>query len=149
MKKMILLLSVAAGFMVCSGVNAAPYTLNVNSALTAEDPLFKGLNQFKAEVEKTLGRAESKSNCSPVRNSARMRTFLNRRAPVLGSPWWSMAVGWGPFVKEFGILGAPVSWPTIIDEMRKIVTSPLLETWVQKLAHDLRPSGLFIQLVSR
>ena len=46
MKKMILLLSVAAGFMACSGVNADPCTLNVNSALTAEDPLFKGLNQL-------------------------------------------------------------------------------------------------------
>jgi len=57
-----LLLPLAAGFFVCSLVNAAPlYTLNVNSSLTAEDPMFKGLNQFKAAVEKrSAGQLEVK-----------------------------------------------------------------------------------------
>lgn len=49
MKKIISLLSVVLGCVASVSVSAATYTLNVNSALTAEDPMFKGLNQFKAK----------------------------------------------------------------------------------------------------
>ena len=52
---LLLLSSVVAGFMFCTGAQSATYTLNVNSALTVDDPMFKGLNQFKAEVEKRSG----------------------------------------------------------------------------------------------
>ena len=34
---------------------AADYTLNVNTALQPQDPLFKGLNAFKENVEKGSG----------------------------------------------------------------------------------------------
>ncbi|MBT1569959.1 hypothetical protein KK471_30610, partial [Klebsiella pneumoniae] len=34
---------------------AQSFTLNVNSALTADDPLFKGLEAFKAGVESRSG----------------------------------------------------------------------------------------------
>ena len=45
MKKMMLLLSIAAGFTLCVDAIAAPaYTLNVSSSLTLDDPMFKGLN---------------------------------------------------------------------------------------------------------
>lgn len=131
MKKMILLLSVAAGFMVCSGVNAAPFTLNVNSALTAEDPLFKGLNQFKAEVERrSEGQIQVKlfpsSQLGPDEDVLEQaRTGAGVAVVVDGG---RMA----PFVKEFGILGAPYV-ANNFDEMRKVVTSPLFETWVKKL----------------
>ncbi len=82
MKRMMLLLSIAAGFTVCSGVNAAlAYTRNFSTELTMEDPLFKGLNQFKADVEKRAA-GRLKSSCSPTRNSVRMKTFSSRRVPA-------------------------------------------------------------------
>ena len=47
---MLLLSSVVASLVLCTSAQSATYTLNVNSALTVDDPMFKGLNQFKAEV---------------------------------------------------------------------------------------------------
>ncbi len=52
---MLLLSSVVASLVLCTSAQSATYTLNVNSALTVDDPMFKGLNQFKAEVEKRSG----------------------------------------------------------------------------------------------
>ncbi len=131
MRKMILLLSVAAGFMVCSGVNAAPYTLNVNSALTAEDPLFKGLNQFKAEVEKrSAGQIEVK--LFPSSQLGSDEDVLEQARSGAGVAVVVDGGRMAPFVKEFGILGAPYV-ANNFEEMRKVVTSPLFETWVKKL----------------
>jgi tripartite ATP-independent transporter DctP family solute receptor len=132
MKKMRLLLSIAAGFLVCSGVNAAPlYTLNVNSALTAEDPLFKGLNQFKAEVER---RSEGKIEVKlfPSSQLGPDEDVLEQARSGAGVAVVVDGGRMAPFVKEFGILGAPYV-ANNYEEMRKIVTSPLFETWVQKL----------------
>ncbi len=132
MKKLILLLSVAAGFIACISVNAAPlYTLNVNSALTAEDPLFKGLNQFKTEVEKrSAGQIEVK--LFPSSQLGSDEDVLEQARLGAGV---AVVVDGGrlaPFVKEFGILGAPYV-ANNFDEMRKVVTSPLFETWKIKL----------------
>ena len=38
--------------LVSIGASAADYTLSVNTALSQQDPLFKGLEEFKANVEK-------------------------------------------------------------------------------------------------
>jgi tripartite ATP-independent transporter DctP family solute receptor len=132
MKRMMLLLPLAAGFFACSPVIAAPlYTLNVNSALTAEDPLFKGLNQFKAEVEKrSAGKIEVK--LFPSSQLGSDEDVLEQARSGAGVAVVVDGGRMGSFVKEFGILGAPYV-ANNYDEMRKIVTSPLVETWVQKL----------------
>jgi len=56
MKKVTMLLSIAAAALINVSAYAAPqFTLNVNSSLTADDPMFKGLNQFRDEVNKRSG----------------------------------------------------------------------------------------------
>jgi len=132
MKRMMLLLSVAAGFMVCSGVNAAPaYTLNVSTVLTLEDPMFKGLNQFKAEVEKrSAGQIEVK--LFPSSQLGADEDVLEQARAGAGVAVLVDGGRLAPFVKDFGVLGAPYL-ANNFSEMRKVVTSQLFETWVQKL----------------
>ena len=132
MKKTMMLLISAAGFMFCPGVNAAPlYTLNVSSSLTAEDPLFKGLNQFKAEVER---RSEGQIlvKLFPSSQLGPDEDVLEQARSGAGVAVVVDGGRMAPFVKEFGILGAPYV-ANNFDEMRKVVTSPLFETWAQKL----------------
>ena len=132
MKKMILLLSVAAGFSICSAAHAAgEYKLNVSSALTAEDPMFKGLNQFKAEVEKrSAGKIEVK--LFPSSQLGPDEDVLEQARAGAGVAVLVDGGRLAPFVKEFGVLGAPYLANNFA-EMRKVVTSPLFEGWSQKL----------------
>lgn len=132
MKKMMLLLSIAAGFMVNSGAGAAPaYTLNVSTVLTLEDPMFKGLNQFKAEVEKrSAGQIEVK--LFPSSQLGADEDVLEQARAGAGVAVLVDGGRLAPFVKDFGVLGAPYLANNFA-EMRKVVTSPLFEGWVQKL----------------
>jgi len=132
MKRMMLLLPLAAGIFACSLATAAPlYTLNVNSSLTAEDPMFKGLNQFKAEVEKrSAGQLEVKLYPSSQLGSD--EDVLEQARAGAGVAVLVDGGRLAPFVKEFGVLGAPYLANNFA-EVRKVVTSPLFETWVQKL----------------
>jgi tripartite ATP-independent transporter DctP family solute receptor len=131
MKRMMLLMPLVAGLFACSLVNAAPYTLNVNSSLTAEDPMFKGLNQFKAEVEKrSAGQIEVKLYPSSQLGSD--EDVLEQARAGAGVAVLVDGGRLAPFVKEFGVLGAPYLANNFA-EVRRVVTSPLFETWVQKL----------------
>lgn len=132
MKKTMLLLSVAAGLAVCSGAYAAgEYKLNVSSALTAEDPMFKGLNQFKAEVEKrSAGKIEVK--LFPSSQLGPDEDVLEQARAGAGVAVLVDGGRLAPFVKEFGVLGAPYLANNFA-EMRKVVTSPLFDGWSQKL----------------
>lgn len=131
MKKLLLLVSVATGLMVCGAASAATYTLNVNSSLTLDDPMFKGLNQFKAEVEKrSAGQIEVK--LFPSSQLGSDEDVLEQARAGAGVAVLVDGGRLAPFVKEFGILGAPYLANNFA-EMRKVVTSPLFETWVQKL----------------
>lgn len=132
MRKMLLLMSVAVGVAVCGGANAAAeYKLNVNSSLTLEDPMFKGLNQFKAEVEKRSGgRIEVK--LYPSSQLGADEDVLEQARAGAGVAVLVDGGRLAPFVKEFGILGAPYIANNFA-EMRKVVTSPLFESWVEKL----------------
>ncbi len=130
--KKLLLLSIAAGLMVCAGTQAAPaYTLNVSSSLTLDDPMFKGLNQFKAEVEKrSSGQIEVK--LFPSSQLGSDEDVLEQARSGAGVAVLVDGGRLAPFVKEFGILGAPYVANNFA-EMRKVVTSPLFEGWTQKL----------------
>lgn len=52
-----MLLSIAIGVCSSPAFAAGEYKLNVSSSLTAEDPMFKGLNQFRRSRE-ALGRQD-------------------------------------------------------------------------------------------
>jgi tripartite ATP-independent transporter DctP family solute receptor len=113
--------------------NAADYTLNVNSALTTNDPLFKGLEAFRDNVKaRTKGKIEVK--LFPSSQLGKDEDVLEQAragAPV------AVVVDGGRlavYVKELGVLGAPFL-ASGYDGMRKVVTSDMFEGWVKKL-HD-------------
>ena len=111
---------------------AATYTLSVNTALTVDDPLYKGLESFRdAMAKRSNGELEVKlfpnSQLGPdddVLEQARAG------APV------AVVVDGGrlsSFVKEFGVLAAPYL-ANGYDGIRKVVTSDLFEEWAAKLS---------------
>ena len=112
---------------------AADYTLNVNTALTTDDPLYKGLESFQANVaERSNGALEIK--LFPSSQLGKDEDVLEQAragAPV------AVVVDGGRlavFVEEFGALGAPFL-ASGYGGIRKVVTSDLFEGWVGKL-HD-------------
>ena len=50
------LAAVSLAFAFATPVQAADWTLNVNTALTVDDPLYKGLEAFKSGVEQRTGK---------------------------------------------------------------------------------------------
>jgi tripartite ATP-independent transporter DctP family solute receptor len=127
-----LLVAGVAGMSVAAGIaHAADYTLSVNTALATSDPLYTGLTAFQKNVaERSNGRLEVKlfpnSQLGPDEDVLEQ---ARAGAPV------AVIVDGGRlavFEKEFGILGAPYL-ANGYDGIRKVVTSDLFETWVQKL----------------
>jgi tripartite ATP-independent transporter DctP family solute receptor len=111
---------------------AADYTLSVNTALTTDDPLYKGLESFKANVEQ---RSAGKLVVRIFSGSQ-----LGKDEEVLdqarGGTGYAVVTDGGrlaAFVKEFGILGAPYLAPGGYEGIRKVVVSPLMDEWAAKL----------------
>jgi tripartite ATP-independent transporter DctP family solute receptor len=126
----------AASAMLLTAVSpafAADYTLSVNTALATSDPLYKGLESFRDNIATASdGRLEVKlfpnSQLGPDEDVLEQ---ARAGAPV------AVVVDGGRlavFVNEFGVLGAPYL-ASGYEGIRKIVTSPMFEEWVQKL-HD-------------
>jgi tripartite ATP-independent transporter DctP family solute receptor len=116
-----------------SNAVAAGYRLNVNSALTTDDPLFKGLEAFKKNVEaKSKGKITVK--LFPSSQLGKDEDVLEQAragAPV------AVVVDGGRlavFEKEMGVLGAPFL-ASGYEGIRKVVTSDRFEKMVKKL-HD-------------
>jgi tripartite ATP-independent transporter DctP family solute receptor len=110
---------------------AADYTLSINTALTTEDPLYKGLESFRDAV---AGRSNGALEVKLFPNSQ-----LGPDEDVLeqaraGAPVAVVVDGGrlANFVKEFGVLGAPYL-ASGYEGIRKVVTSDMFEEWVQKL----------------
>jgi tripartite ATP-independent transporter DctP family solute receptor len=110
---------------------SADYTLSINTALATSDPLYKGLESFRdAVAERSSGAIEVKlfpnSQLGPDEDVLEQ---ARAGAPV------AVVVDGGRlanFVPEFGVLGAPYL-ASGYDGIRKVVTSPKFEEWVQKL----------------
>ncbi|MCM8736861.1 C4-dicarboxylate TRAP transporter substrate-binding protein [Azospirillum sp. A1-3] len=117
--------------LVSFGAAAADYTLSVNTALSQQDPLYKGLEEFKANVEKRSA-GKMAVRLFPASQLGKDEDLLEQAragAPV------AVVVDGGRlavFVKEFGVLGAPYVAQGY-GGIRKVVTSPMFEEWVQKL----------------
>lgn len=118
----------AVGF---SGSASAQFQLNVNTALTSTDPIYKGLERMRDKItERSKGKLTIRmfpgsqlGKDEDVLEQA--RAGANVAVVVDGG---RMAV----FVKEFGILGAPYLAEGFTG-IRKVVTSPMFDGWVAKL----------------
>lgn len=119
----------ALGAMTLPGL--AQHQLNINTALTRDDPIYKGLEIMRDKVaERSKGQLTIRifpgsqlGKDEDVLEQA--RAGANVAVVVDGG---RLAV----FVKEFGILGAPYL-ANGFDGIRKVVTSPMFEEWNKKL----------------
>lgn len=111
---------------------AAEYTLNINTALATSDPLYKGLEALRSNIEEASGgRLEIKlfpnSQLGPDEDVLEQ---ARAGAPV------AVVVDGGRlavFQNEFGVLGAPFL-ASGYDGIRKVVTSDMFEGWVDDLS---------------
>jgi tripartite ATP-independent transporter DctP family solute receptor len=112
---------------------AAEFTLNVNTALTQTDPLFKGLEAFRDNVAKrTDGKIEVR--IFPSSQLGKDEDVLEQARAGAGV---AVVVDGGRlavFEKEFGALGAPFL-ASGYDGIRKVVVSDQFKEWVDNL-HD-------------
>lgn len=139
--KSIVLKSVLAAAMAFAAAPtfAAEYTLSINTALATSDPLYKGLESLRDSVAKASG-GKMEIKLFPNSQLGPDEDVLEQAragAPV------AVVVDGGRlavYQKELGVLGAPYL-ASGYDGIRKVVTSPLFESWVKKL-HD--GSGLQI-----
>ena len=111
--------------------NAADFTLNVNTALTTDDPIYKALESFKKGVEQRSG-GKIEVKIYPSSQLGSDEDVLEQARA--GGPVAVLVDGGrlAPFVKEFGVLGAPYVAKDFA-ELRKIATSPLFQKWEEKL----------------
>ncbi|MET3600177.1 C4-dicarboxylate TRAP transporter substrate-binding protein [Martelella mangrovi] len=129
----IALAGLAASLLAGSAL-AADYTLNVNTALATNDPLYKGLEAFRDNV------AEASDGALEVRLFPNSQ--LGPDEDVLeqaraGAPVAVVVDGGrlAVFVDEFGVLGAPYL-ANGYEGIRKVVTSDLFDEWAEKLHDD-------------
>ncbi|KZE35834.1 C4-dicarboxylate TRAP transporter substrate-binding protein [Chelatococcus daeguensis] len=125
------LAALAAATTMSSAALAAKYQLNINTALTTDDPIYKGLERLRDRMkERSNGEFEIRifsgsqlGKDEDVLEQA--RAGANVAVVVDGG---RLAV----FVPEFGVLGGPFL-ASGYDGVRKVVTSPLFDAWAQKL----------------
>lgn len=113
------------------GAFAANWTLGVNTALTTDDPTYKGLESFQQGVAKATN-GEVEIRLFPGSQLGKDEDVLEQARAGANV---AVIVDGGRlalFTKELGILAAPYILDTY-DEARKFVTSPLFEEWVEKL----------------
>ncbi|MFN3628333.1 MAG: TRAP transporter substrate-binding protein DctP, partial [Parvibaculum sp.] len=130
-KRMFGALVAGAALLGLGAAAQAQHQLNINTALTRDDPIYKGLERMRDEVAK-------RSN-----NQLTIRIFpgsqLGKDEDVLeqarAGANVAVVVDGGRlavFVKEFGILSAPYV-ASGFDGIRKVVTSPMFEEWAGQL----------------
>lgn len=125
------LAALAAATTMSTAALAAKYQLNINTALTTDDPIYKGLERLRDRMkERSNGEFEIRifSGSQLGRDEdvlEQARAGANVAVVVDGG---RLAV----FVPEFGVLGGPFL-ASGYDGVRKVVTSPLFDTWAQKL----------------
>ncbi|PRX11399.1 UNVERIFIED_ORG: tripartite ATP-independent transporter DctP family solute receptor [Martelella mediterranea] len=129
----IALAGLAASLLAGSAL-AADYTLNVNTALATNDPLYKGLEAFRDNV------AEASDGALEVRlfPNSQLGPDEDVLEQARASAPVAVVVDGGRlavFVDEFGVLGAPYL-ANGYEGIRKVVTSDLFNEWAEKLHDD-------------
>lgn len=107
------------------------FTLNINTALSTDDPMYIGLEALKAALEKRTG-GKLQVKLFPGSQLGPDEAVLEQARAGASVAVLVDGGRLAPFVKEFGILGAPYLADNF-DELRKVVTSPMFEGWVRKL----------------
>jgi tripartite ATP-independent transporter DctP family solute receptor len=120
-----------AFFAGTAAASAQSYQLNVSTALTTDDPLYKGLEHFRDRVAERTG-GELAVRIFPGSQLGKDEDVLEQARAGANV---AVVVDGGRlavFVPEFGILGGPYL-ASGFEGVRKVVTSPLFETWSDKL----------------
>lgn len=109
----------------------AQTVLNVNTALTTDDPMYAGLERLKANVEKrTAGKLQIR--IFPGSQLGKDEDVLEQARAGANVAVLVDGGRLAPFVKEWGILGAPY----LVDNYQQILrleSTPLFASWVEKL----------------
>lgn len=119
--------SVSFTALMASGALAADYTLNVNTALTSTDPLYKGLEDLQKNVAERSG-GKLAIRLFPGSQLGKDEDVLEQARAGAAN---AVVVDGGRlavFVKEFGVLSGPYL-ASGYDGIRKVVTSPLMDKW--------------------
>ena len=128
MKLLVPLSIVVAGALVPA---SAQTVLNVNTALTTDDPMYAGLERMKANVEKrTAGKLSIR--IFPGSQLGKDEDVLEQARAGANVAVLVDGGRLAPFVKEFGIMGAPYLVDNY-DQVLRLTTSPLFSGWVDKL----------------
>jgi tripartite ATP-independent transporter DctP family solute receptor len=121
--------------LVAAGVLAAPAgaqtVLNVNTALTTDDPMYLGLERMKANVEKRSA-GKLALRIYPGSQLGKDEDVLEQARAGANVAVLVDGGRLAPFVKEFGIMGAPYLVDNF-DQVLRLTASPLFTGWVDKL----------------
>ena len=109
----------------------AANTLNVNTALSVDDPMYKGLEAFQAKVAERSG-GELTIRLFPGSQLGKDEDVLEQARAGANVAVLVDGGRLGVFVKEFGVLGAPYV-ASGFDGIRKVVVSPLFDSWAANL----------------
>ena len=109
----------------------AQTVLNVNTALTTDDPMYAGLERMKANVEKRSA-GKLTIRIYPGSQLGKDEDVLEQARAGANVAVLVDGGRLAPFVKEFGILGAPYLVDNF-DQVLRLTSSPLYKGWVDKL----------------
>ncbi len=119
--------------MVAGSSHAAEFTLNVSTSQVADDPMYKGLLEFKKNVEaRSKGRIAVKT--FPAGQLGSDEDVVEQILAGSGSALITDGARMEGFVKEFGIMIAPYLVSNY-DEIRRFTLTPTFAEWSKRL-HD-------------
>lgn len=129
--KQVLSFAAAIAFAAIALPAAAQTVLNVNTALTTDDPMYAGLERMKANVEKrTAGKLAIR--IYPGSQLGKDEDVLEQARAGANVAVLVDGGRLAPFVKEFGIMGAPYLVDNF-DQVLRLQQSALFKGWVEKL----------------
>ena len=126
------LVAAALGALLVGGsAQAAGWTLGINTALTTDDPMYKGLEKLQQSVEaKTKG--EIKIRLFSGSQLGKDEDVLEQARAGANVAVLVDGGRLAEFAPELGIMAAPYLVDSF-EDVRKVVTSDLFESWVEKL----------------
>jgi tripartite ATP-independent transporter DctP family solute receptor len=129
--KQVLSFAAAVAFAAVALPAAAQTVLNVNTALTTDDPMYAGLERMKANVEKrSAGKLQIR--IFPGSQLGKDEDVLEQARAGANVAVLVDGGRLAPFVKEFGILGAPYLVDNF-DQVLRLQQNALFKGWVEKL----------------
>jgi tripartite ATP-independent transporter DctP family solute receptor len=110
---------------------SAQTVLNVNTALTTDDPMYAGLERMKGNIEKRSA-GKLTIRIYPGSQLGKDEDVLEQARAGANVAVLVDGGRLAPFVKEFGIMGAPYLVDNY-EQVLRLTSSPLFKGWVVKL----------------